>query len=220
MLVDRGADGLGVAGGAGVLGADVALEVRELAHELGGLVGLAEASGLAGGVAAAEPLDEPHEPLGLVGERACALEEGDRAEPAASCSIPDGEVALEREGRVVEPALEHALVAADHERRIAAVGDEGEAGAREREVALVGLHRRLDHPRRQREEALVEAALQHDRALDEVDDLVELPERVAPAFGQPRDDLPPALGRVRLDAVRPQRLGVALRRTGSRSVPR
>ena len=42
LLLDRPADGLGVAGEPRVLGADVALELGELAHELGGLVGLRE----------------------------------------------------------------------------------------------------------------------------------------------------------------------------------
>ena len=42
LLVDRGADGLRVAGEARVLGADVTLEIGKLAHELGCLVGLRE----------------------------------------------------------------------------------------------------------------------------------------------------------------------------------
>ena len=47
LLLDRPAHGLRIAGEAGVLGADVALELRELPNELGGLVGLGEARSLA-----------------------------------------------------------------------------------------------------------------------------------------------------------------------------
>ena len=81
LLVDRGADGLGIAGEPRVLGADVTLELGELAHELGRLVGLREPRRLERRLAAAERLDELRQPLGLVRERAGALEERDRAEP-------------------------------------------------------------------------------------------------------------------------------------------
>ena len=47
LLLDRRAHRLGVAGEPRVLGADVALELGELAHELGGLVGLREPRRLA-----------------------------------------------------------------------------------------------------------------------------------------------------------------------------
>src|SRR5207344_3544667 len=103
----------------------------------------AQPGGLARRVTAAEPLHKPDEALGLVGERARALEERDRAEPRGELLDPDGEVSLERESRIVEPPLEHALVAADHERGVSAVRDEREACPGKREVALVGLHRRL-----------------------------------------------------------------------------
>ena len=62
LLLDRRADALREAGEAGVLRADVALEVRELAHELRGLVGLRQARGLARGLAAAQHVDELLEP--------------------------------------------------------------------------------------------------------------------------------------------------------------
>src|SRR5206468_3807988 len=58
VLLDRGAHRLGVAGEPRVLRADVALEVGELADELGRLVGLREPRRLARGVPAAEALDE------------------------------------------------------------------------------------------------------------------------------------------------------------------
>ena len=66
LLLDRRAHRLGVAGEPRVLGADVALEVRELAHELGGLVGLREPRRLARRVAAAELPDELRAAVGLV----------------------------------------------------------------------------------------------------------------------------------------------------------
>ena len=62
LLVDRGADRLGEAGEACVLGPDVTLEVRELAHELGGLVGLRQAGRFMRGLPATLLGDELHEP--------------------------------------------------------------------------------------------------------------------------------------------------------------
>ena len=96
------------------------------------------------------------QPLGLVGERARAREERDRAEPLGEPLDADRDVALEREARVLEPPLEHALVPGSHELGVAAVRDEREAVAAEREVALVRLHRGHDHALGQLEEALVE----------------------------------------------------------------
>ena len=84
---------------------------------------------------------------------------------------------------------------------LAAVCDQREAVSLDREVALVRLHRRHDHALRQLEKALVEAALEHDRLLDQVDDFGELAAGVAPAADrvQPFDDQPPALVCNRLD---------------------
>ena len=212
MLVDRRTDRVGVARGARVLGADVALKIGKLPDELRSLVGLREPRRLTRIVVAAEPLDERDEPFGLVGKRACALEERNRVEPGGELLDPDGEIALEGESGVVEPALEHTLVASDHELRVAPVRDEREPRAGEREVALVGLHRGLDHAGRQREEALVEPAFEDGDALDEVDDLLELPERVAPAVRQRLDDLAAPLGGIGLDTVRAERVRVTLRR--------
>ena len=58
MLVDCCADRLGEAGEACVLGADVALQIRKLADELGRLIGLGEPCSLTGGIAAAQRFDE------------------------------------------------------------------------------------------------------------------------------------------------------------------
>ena len=85
----------------------------------------------------------------------------------------DADVALERERRVLEPALEHALVAGADELGVAAVGDEREPGAAEREVALMRLHGGDDHALGQLEEPLVELAVEHVRPLDQVHDLLE-----------------------------------------------
>ena len=122
-------------------------------------------------------------------------------------------VALEREARVLEAALEHVLVPSADDVRLAAVRDDGEAVAPEREVALVSLHRRLDHALRQREVALVEAALEHERPLDEVDHLTENPGGVAPLaeLVEPLADHALALGRVGLDPGGAERLLVGLR---------
>ena len=62
LLVDRGADRLRVAGEPRVLRADVALELRELAHQLGRLVGLCKPRSLERGLSATERLDELREP--------------------------------------------------------------------------------------------------------------------------------------------------------------
>ena len=83
-------------------------------------------------------------------------------------------------------------------------------GALERKVALVRLHRRLDDAWRQLQEALVEAPLEHDRALDQEDDLLDHPGRVAPAADriEPLEDLAAALVLVGLDPGSPQDLDV------------
>ena len=149
MLLDRRADRLGIAGEPRILRADVALEVGELAHELGRLVGLREPRRLARGLAAAEPLDEADQPLRLVGERPRAGKERDRAELGREAVDPLLHVALEGEARVLEPALEHVLVARADDLRLAPVRDDGEPVPPQREVPLILLHRRLDHPLRQ-----------------------------------------------------------------------
>ena len=111
---------------------------------------------------------------------------------------------------VREPALQNALVAGDHDLGFAAVGDEGEARALEGEVALVRLHRRLDHARRQLQVTLVEAPFEHHGALDEEDDLLEHARGIAPAADrvEPLEDLSSALVLLRLDAGGAEHLDV------------
>jgi len=137
LLLDGRADSLGVPRESSVLGADVPLEVGKLAYELRRLVGLRQPRRLECRLAAAELRDEAPEPLRLVREGARALEVGDRAEALGERVDPDPHVALEREARVVQPALEHVLVAGPHDLGIAAVRDEGEPVTAQREVALV-----------------------------------------------------------------------------------
>ena len=72
LLLDCPAHRFGPPCQARVLGADVALELRELPHQLRRLVGLRELRRLPSRVAAAELLDERHEPFRLVRERAGA----------------------------------------------------------------------------------------------------------------------------------------------------
>src|SRR5205085_1980892 len=93
---------------------------------------------------------------------------------------PPPHVALKGEARVLEPALEHVLVPGADDLRVAAVRDDREPVPPEREVPLVCLHRRLDHALGEREIALVEAPLEHERPLDEVDHLAQDARRVAP----------------------------------------
>ena len=224
LLVDRPHDLVGPAGEARVLGADVPLEVGELADELGRLVGLRQPRRLDPVRPRPEALDEVDEPLRLVGERAGAGDVGDRPELRRERVDPLRDVAVEREAGVVEAVLEHRDVAGEDGRRVAAVGDDGEAVAAEREVALVRLHRRFDHAPRQPQEALVEGRVEHERALDQVHDLVELAERVAPVavLGQPLLDRPPPLALVGLDAGRANRARVrprALDRHGAVAEP-
>ena len=85
---------------------------------------------------------------------------------------------------------------------IAAVRDEREPVAAEREIALVRLHRGHDHALGQREEALVERPRLHARALDQMDDLPELSERIRPLphLVEALADRALPLGGVRLDS--------------------
>jgi hypothetical protein len=69
LLGDRGADGLGEAGQACVLGADVPFEIRKLAYELRRLIGLGEPGCLARRVSTAERLDQRLEAGDLVSVR-------------------------------------------------------------------------------------------------------------------------------------------------------
>ena len=75
----------------------------------------------------------------------------------------------------------------------------------------MGLHRRHDHSLGQPQEPLVERALEDDRALDEMHDLVELAERIAPFSErvEPFDDQPPPLVLVGLDVRRAQGAEIA-----------
>ena len=152
-----------------------------------------------------------HEALRLLGEGPAALEERDLPEPARHLVDPDGDVAVERERRVVEAALEHADVARHDQLRLAASRDEREAVAAEREIALVRLHRRVDHATRKPEERLVERRFEHDRPLGHVHDLVELSQRVVrgPELVEPLDDPPAPLVLVGLDACRAQRIEIS-----------
>ena len=107
-----------------------------------------------------------------------------------------------------------------------AVRDERKPVPLNRKVALVGLHRRHDHPLRELQEPLVEAALEHDRLLDEVDDLGELAAGIAPAphHVEPFDDLAAPLVGYRLDVRSAQLIGVGgsardLDRTVREAVP-
>ena len=110
-VVDGSRNGLRKAREARVLRADVALEVGELAHELGSLVGLGEAGCLAGGLPAPERLDERFEPSDLVPKDPAPATNVIRAELLRQSLDALRDVALEGEGRVLEPPLEHGLVA-------------------------------------------------------------------------------------------------------------
>ena len=110
--------------------------------------------------------------------------------------------------------FEHALVVPAHDLGVAAVRDEGEPVAAERERALVVLHRRRDDALGKAQEALVEGTCLHPHALDEIDDLLEHVLRVAPPaeLVQALDDLPVPGGAVRLDSDAAKHLRVLLRR--------
>ncbi len=111
LLLDGHADRLGESREPRVLGADVALEVGELADELRGLVGLRE------------PRRLPAMPLRRRGPRRAPSSRSVLSAnvPAPATNVIDAElpgqrldahrdVALERERRVLEPPVEHALV--------------------------------------------------------------------------------------------------------------
>jgi hypothetical protein len=137
LLRDRRAHGLGIPGQPGIFGADVALELWKLAHELRGLVRLGQASGFERRIAAAEAVNEPPKPIRLVREGPGAGEEDDRVEAARELLDPGGDVTLEGERGVVEPSFEHGFVPRADRVRVAAVRDDGEPVAAEREVPLV-----------------------------------------------------------------------------------
>ena len=155
-------------------------------------------------------MHERLEALGLVGHAPGAGNEGNRAERGGQLVDAAPDIPLERERRVLETPLEDADVARPDDGRVAAVRDERKGRAAEREVALVGLHRGHDHSFGQREKALVEAPLEDDRALGEVDDLVEDARRIAPAADpiELGDDRPSPLGCVGLDSRAAQHLRV------------
>ena len=182
LLVDRGRDRLRVAGEPRVLGADVTLELRELAHELGRLVGLGQSRRLERRLATAERLDELRKPLRLVAKEPAPGEERDRTEPLRrGSSIPT----LRSRSNVNDasssrPSTTFSKPAA-HRVRVAAVRDEREAVLAEREGADVVLDRGLDDPARELQVALVEPPVDDDGVLDQEDDLVEDAVRVAPA---------------------------------------
>ena len=189
------------------------LEVSELPHELGSLVGLRQPGSLEGGLAAAELLHEPAHALGLVGERAGAGEERDRPEAFDEPVDSQRHVALEGKGRVVEPPFEHRLVPRTDDLRVTAVGHEREPVPSKREIALMRLHRRHYDSLRELQEPLVERARNHLDALDEIDHFLEHPRRIAPVTEtvQSNGDLTSPLLRIRLDAGRAQGLGVLVR---------
>ena len=88
LLCDGAADRLGVTAQPRVLGADDALQLGELAHELRGLVRLGQPGGLARVFVSVELPDELDEPRRLVRERAAALDERDPLQRRASSSMP------------------------------------------------------------------------------------------------------------------------------------
>ncbi len=159
---------------------------------------------------AAEARHELHQPLALVGERAAPRREGDGAELGGEPFDPFRHVTVVGEAGVVEAVLEHGAIAGQNRLRIAPVGDDSEAVPTERKIALMRLHRRLDHPLRDPQEPLVEGRVEHERLLHQVDDLLQLSERVAPVamLGERRLDLPPPLPLVGLDAGAADGLGV------------
>ena len=212
LLGNGRADCVRVAGEPRVLRADLPLEVRELAHELRSLVRFREARGFERRVASPQPVDERDEPLRLVGEAASLGEVHDRPEPAGELVDARVHVPFEREARVVQPSLQDVLVPPPHDVRVSPVRDEREAVFPEREVALVRLHRRFGHGDGKREEPLVEAALEDQRLLDEVDHLAELAQRVTPLSErvEPLADQPLPLDRIGLHAGRAERLDIRL----------
>ena len=212
VLGDRDAHVVGIAGEPRVLGADDSLEFGELAHELRGLVRLREPGGLARVLVAAELPDEVDEPRRLVGERPAALEERDPVEPPCELIDADRDVAVEGEGRVLEPRVEHLRVARADDIHVPAGCHDCETVLAEREVPLVALHGGDDHALGQAKEALVELGSEDERPFDHVDDLLELPERVVPVAERVErfDDDATALCGIRLDVRRSEGVGVLL----------
>jgi hypothetical protein len=151
----------------------MALEVGKLAHELGCLIRLRQTRRFERSLTSAQPFHQPAHPLILVGERPRSGEEGDRTQPLHQPVDPERHITLEREARIVEAPFQHRLVPGTHHVPLAAVRDERETIAPQREVPLVRLHRRHDDPLRQLEEALVERALDHLDALDQVDHFLQ-----------------------------------------------
>ena len=154
------------------------------------------------------------------------MEERDRAEPLREGVDPDLDVALERERGVLEPSSDDVLDSGANGVRVAAVRDEREPVASEREGANVVLDRRLDDAARELEIALVEAAVEDDRRLDEVHDLGQDAVRVGPVAEavERGGDLLAALLAVGLDSYGAQSLRVAgrvgdLDRPGREAMP-
>ena len=181
LLVDRSRDRLRVTGEPRVLGADVTLELRELANELGRLIRLGQSRSLERRLTTTERLDELRKPPRLVGIASAAGEERDRTEPLRETVEPHLEVTLERERRVLQPPTDDVLETAAHRLRVSAVRDEGKAVLPKREGADVVLDRGLDDPARKLQIALVEPPVDDDGVLDQEDDLLENAVRVAPA---------------------------------------
>ncbi|MFN8186781.1 MAG: hypothetical protein U0R69_06865 [Gaiellales bacterium] len=184
----------------------MSLEVGELADELGGLVGLREPGGLPRGLPTPQLGRDAGEAGRLVRHAPGSRDERDRAELRGELVDAAAHVPLEGERRVLEPPLEHALVARAHELRVTPVGNEREASRAEREVALMGLHRGRHDPLRKGQVALVVGPDEDERALDEEDDLLDHVPRVAP-FTDPvesLDDRTATLLGVGLDTGRPR----------------
>ena len=155
-----------------------------------------------------QPGHQPAEAVALVGHRAEPLVEDDRVEPAVEAGSPSSRSLSKLNSASCEAGVEHALVAARDGggvRRVA-VGDGEEGGQQrargglQREVALVALHGGHEDVARQAQVALVEAAGDDARPLDQEHDLLELAAGVAPLPAGLRrggveagDDAPPAL---------------------------
>ena len=200
LLLDRRGHGGVDALAARVLGRHVALEVAELGHQHGALVGLRPARGVAGrrgrGRVGRKPLgqvrDARPQALALVGHGAEALVEDDRVEAGVESREPGLAVDLEAEGGVLQARVEDVLVAAADDLGVGrvAVGDAQEEreeptrGVLQGEVPLMPLHGRDQDPGRQLHVAVVDATGDHAGPLDQEDDLLEHPARIAPGAAQ------------------------------------
>ena len=155
LLADRARDVVAEALGARVLLADVALELGELLHQRRGLVGLRQPRrGAARRVVAAERLDERHDAL-----RACRPAEPARAwnvmrsRSAASASSPrwrscaDARRRRRRAGRRSTRSLPARTTSSRAGSELTTVRKPGKRRPprRQRQVALVRLHRRHEH---------------------------------------------------------------------------